>query len=73
MLKHILDTKPKYKEIMDALIDNPNPDLKKIIQPIINTELEKARMIGIKLAQLGYDSIEVEHIDNKKESKEEIN
>lgn len=49
MLKHILDTKPKYKEIMDALIDNPNPDLKKIIQPIINTELEKARMIGIEI------------------------
>lgn len=31
MLKHLLDTKPKYREIMDALIDNPDKELKDII------------------------------------------
>ena len=36
-------------------------------------EYIEALELGIKLAQLGYDSIEVEHIDNKEESKEEIN
>lgn len=46
MLKHLIDTKPKYKEIMDALIDNPNKELKDIIQPVIEEELKKARMIG---------------------------
>lgn len=46
MLKHILDTKPKYKEIMDALIDNPNVELNDAIQPVIEEELKKARMIG---------------------------
>ena len=49
MLKHILDTKPKYKEIMDALIDNPNKELKTFIQPIIEEELKKARMIGVNI------------------------
>ena len=49
MLKHILDTKPKYKEIIDALIDNPDKELKDIIQPVIEEELKKARMIGVNI------------------------
>ena len=53
MLKHILDTKPKYKEIMDALIDNPNKELKDIIQTVIEEELKKARMIGVNIGFQG--------------------
>lgn len=53
MLKHILDTKPKYKEIMDALIDNPNKELKDVIQPVIEEELKKARMIGVNIGFQG--------------------
>ena len=49
MLKHILDTKPKYKEIMDALIDNPNKELKDIIQPVIEDQLKNARAIGVNI------------------------
>ena len=49
MLKHILDTKPKYKEIMDALIDNPDKELKDVIQPVVEEALKKERMIGIKI------------------------
>lgn len=49
MLKHILDTKPKYKEIMDALIDNPNKELKDIIQPVIEDQLKNARTIGVNI------------------------
>lgn len=52
-LKHMLDTNPKYKQIMDALIDNPNKELKDIIQPIIEEELKKARMIGINIGFQG--------------------
>ena len=62
MLKHILDTKPKYKEIMDALIDNPNKELKDIIQPVIEEELKKSRIIGVEIGFQGamlraYDKI----------------
>ena len=32
MLKHLIDTKPKYKENMDALIDNPNDDGNLIVE-----------------------------------------
>lgn len=53
MLKHLLDTKPKYKEIMDALIDNPDKELKDAIQPVIEEELKKARMIGINIGFQG--------------------
>lgn len=53
MLKHILDTKPKLKEFIDGLIDNPNPELKDIIQPVIEEELKKARMIGVNIGFQG--------------------
>lgn len=53
MLKHILDTNPKYKEIMDALIDNPNVELNDAIQPVIEEELKKARMIGVNIGFQG--------------------
>ena len=53
MLKHLLDTKPKYKEIMDALIDNPDKELKDAIQPVIEEELKKARMIGVNIGFQG--------------------
>lgn len=53
MLKHLIDNKPKYKEIMDALIDNPNKELKDIIQPVIEEELKKARMIGVNIGFQG--------------------
>lgn len=46
-------TNPKYKETMDALIDNPNPELKDIIQPVIEEELKKARMIGVNIGFQG--------------------
>ena len=50
---HILDTNPKYKEIMDALIDKPDKELKDIIQPVIEEELKKARMIGVNIGFQG--------------------
>ena len=49
MLKHLIDNKPKYKEIIDALIDNPNKELKDVIQPVIEEELKKARMTGVEI------------------------
>ena len=53
MLKHILDTKPEYKKILDALIDNPNKEIKDAIQPIIEEELKKTRMIGVNIGFQG--------------------
>lgn len=49
MLKHMLDTNPKYKEIMDALIDNPNKELKDVIQPVIEDQLKASRAIGVNI------------------------
>lgn len=49
MLKHMLDTNPKYKQVMDALIDNPNKELKDIIQPVIEDQLKKSRAIGVNI------------------------
>lgn len=53
MLKQMLDTNPKLKQVIDALIDNQNPDIKDVIAPIIQQELEKARMIGVNIGFQG--------------------
>ena len=52
-LQHTLDTHPEYIKIMDALIDNPNKNLNDTIQPVIEQELKKARMIGV---EIGFQS-----------------
>lgn len=49
----MLDTKPDYKKIIDALIDNSNKELKDVIQPVIEAELKKARMIGVNIGFQG--------------------
>lgn len=53
MLKQMLENKPKYKEIMDGLIDCPNPELKNIIEPVIEEELKKSRIIGVNIGYYG--------------------
>ena len=49
MLKQMLDTNPKLKQFIDALIDKPNVETQNIVKPIIEEELKKARMIGIEI------------------------
>lgn len=49
MLKQMLDTNPKLKKFIDALIDKPNPELKDIVQPVIEEELKKSRTIGVNI------------------------
>lgn len=53
MLKQMLDTNPKLKQVIDALIDNPSPDINDVITPVIQQELEKARMIGVNIGFQG--------------------
>ena len=53
MLKQMLDTNPKLKQVINALIDNPSPDIKDVITPVIQQELEKARMIGVNIGFQG--------------------
>ena len=47
MLKHILDTNPKYKETMDALINNPHPELVDAVAPVVQAKLHEANQNGI--------------------------
>lgn len=53
MLKQILDTNPKLKQFIDALIDKQNVETQDIVKPIIEEELKKARMIGV---EIGFQS-----------------
>lgn len=47
MLKNILDNNPKLKTMIDAMIDNPNPELQDAVKPILEEKLSEQRMIGI--------------------------
>ena len=53
MLKQMLDTNPKLKQFIDALIDKPNVETRDIVKPIIEEELKKNRMIGINIGFQG--------------------
>ena len=53
MLKQMLDTNPKLKKFIDALIDKADVETKDIVQPIIEEELKKARMIGVNIGFQG--------------------
>lgn len=64
MLKHILDSKPEYKKIMDGLIDNPDKKLQDVIQPVIEEELKKARMTGI---QIGWQTAFIQAYEKVKD------
>ena len=64
MLKQMLDTNPKLKKFIDALIDKPNPELKDIVQPVIEEELEKSRMTGI---QIGWQAAFIQAYEKVKD------
>lgn len=49
MLKQILDTNPKLKQVIDGLIECPSPELKDMIQPIIEEKLKESRSIGVNI------------------------
>ena len=53
MLKQMLDTNPKLKQFIDALIDKTNVETQDIVKPIIEEELKKNRMIGVEIGFQG--------------------
>ena len=64
LLKQMLDSNPKLKEILDEVIKNSNPELKDVIQPIIEEELKKSRTMGINIGFLGATLTTYEKIKN---------
>lgn len=66
MLKQMLDTNPKLKQVIDALIDNPSPDIKDVVTPVIQQELKKARMIGV---NIGWQSAMIQTYEKVKNMK----
>lgn len=64
MLKQMLDTNPKLKKFIDTLIDKPDVETKDVVQPIIEEELKKSRMIGI---QIGWQSAFIQAYEKVKD------
>lgn len=63
MLKQMLDTNPKLKNFIDALIDKPDVEVKNVVQPIIEEELKKARMTGV---QVGWQAAFIQAYEKAK-------
>lgn len=60
-LKNLLESTPKLKEIIDNMIDNPNPEMKDIVAESIKSQLEKARFQGV---LIGWNSFAIRAIKN---------
>ncbi len=70
-LKEILDNSPNAKKVLEALVDNQNPELYDVVHKTITPHLEKARMMGV---QIGWNGalITLEGQCRQCETKEEI-
>lgn len=45
----MLNNSPKLKQVIDGLIECPSPELKDMIQPIIEEKLKESRSIGVNI------------------------
>ena len=63
MLKQTLETHPKLKEIMNAMINNPNPEVMDAVAPEIEKALKKARLDG---GLIGWNSFALRANENIK-------
>lgn len=54
MLKHMLDTNPKMKAIIDNMIENPPESVQDVVAPTIEATLKKARMEGVMIGWQGF-------------------
>ena len=64
LLKQMLDTNPKLKKFIDALIDKPDMEIKDIVQPVIQEELKKSRTTGI---QIGWQAAFIQAYEKVKD------
>lgn len=71
MLKQTLENNPKLKQVIDAMIDNPNPEIKDAVAPIIEQKLHDAQMHGILIGWSTFAKQAITHI-NKMEAIEDI-
>lgn len=70
-LKEVIDGNPNAKKVLEALVDNQNPELYDVVRKTIQPHLEKARMMGV---QIGWNGalITLEGQCRQCETKEEI-
>lgn len=70
-LKLMLERNPKLKEIIDNMIENPNPQAIDAIKPVIEERLSEQRMIGIKI---GFQAclLNIAHDLSKAKSMEDV-
>lgn len=66
MLKQTLDSNPKLKQVIDAMIDNPNPEIKDAVAPVIEQKLHDAQMRGILIGWSTFAKHAITHIKKMK-------
>lgn len=64
MLKQTLENNPKLKQVIDAMIDNPNPEIKDTVAPVIEQKLHDAQMRGILIGWSTFAKQAIKHIEN---------
>lgn len=71
MLKQTLENNPKLKQVIDAMIDNPAPEIKDAVAPVIEQKLHDAQMRGILIGWSTFAKQAITHI-KKMETVDEI-
>lgn len=64
MLKQTLENNPKLKQMINAMIDNPNPEIKDAVAPVIEQKLHDAQMRGILIGWSTFAKQAIKHIEN---------
>lgn len=64
MLKQMLETNPKLKEVIDNMIDNPNPETTEIVKNSIEEKLHEFFMKGIHTGWNTFALMAIAHIQD---------
>ena len=72
ILKQMLESNPKLKEVIDNMIDNPNPDTTEIVKNSIEEKLNEFFMKGIHTGWNTFALMALSHIQDMTDV-EEIN
>lgn len=70
MLKQMLESNPKLKEIIDNMIDQKEPEMKEMVQNAIQEKLNEAQMRGVHIGWNTFALMAIRHTQDMTDAEE---